>query len=482
MNKKSLGINSIIYSIKTIIGLVVPLITYPYITRILEIETIGKVNFSSSIISYFSLIAGLGIYTFAVREGAKIRNNQEEINLFASEVFTLNILTTIIAYILFIIMLIVNDKWHDYIKILLIISVSIPLTTLGVDWIFTIYEEYAYITIRTVFVQILSVIFLFIFVKTDSDIYWYAIYTVFVGTGSNIFNFIRSKKYLKLHICINKNMLQYFKPILFLFASSIATQIYLNSDITILGYIASDKEVGLYNCAVKVYNILKTVLLSLSTVSVPRLAYLIGNSAQEEYDNTFTHIFNLIFYLAIPCSFGLAVVSNDVIVIFAGSKYYISGTYLKILCFSCPFSVLGSFLASGCLVLFDKENRIFISSIIGAILNIGLNIFLIPRFGSIIASITTLISEIVTVIIHLINIKTIYKIRGVFISSCKSLISGVLMMITCIFIHNILNFLIFKCFLTILTGMIVYFICSIALKNQIAEQYSKTILLKLLHR
>lgn len=473
MNNKSLGINSVIYLTKTVVGLVLPIITYPYITRRLQIETIGKVNFSLSIVNYFSLIAGLGIYTFAVRSGSKIRDNANAIKKFSSEVFTINILTTIIAYILFVFMLIFSKKCYEYRNILLVISISIPLTTLGVDWIFTIYEEYFYITIRTIFVQVLSLIFLLIYVRNDDDIYWYAIYTVFANVGSNVFNFFRSRQYVKLYLCFDKRMLRYLKPILLLFASAIATQLYLNSDITILGYMTSDKDVGLYNSAVKVYNVMKSALLSFGTVGMPRLAYQLSKNTRDEYDSTFTEIFNIIVFLAIPCSFGLAIISNDIMIIFAGRNYYESGLYLRVLSFACPFSVLGSFLASGCLVLFGKENKILFASIVGAVLNIILNIFLIPKYGPIVAAMTTFVSEIVTVIIHIQSIKCVYEIKNVLVSGLKSLLSGILMLIGCIFVYRLIKALYFKIMVTIITGISIYFLSSIIFKNPVIEKYKK---------
>lgn len=466
-NKKNIVKNSFIYAFKSVISLLFPLITYPYSTRVLSIASIGKVNFAASIISYFSLISGLGIYTFAVREGAKIRDDKTKITLLSSEVFTINVVSTVLAYVLFLFMFIFNEKWHNYTCILFIISVTIPLSTIGVDWLFTIYEEYTYITLRTIFVQILSVFFLIVFVKNDSDLYMYAVYTVFTSVGSNVFNIIRSRKYVKLRIIFDKKMISYLKPMIVLFASSIATQIYLNSDITILGYMTSDEDVGLYNSAVKIYNIAKNILLSIGTVSMPSLAYILGQNNRIAYEIQLKKIMCVIVFFAIPCAFGLASIATDVIVIFAGEKYTKAGSLLQVLAFALPFSIVGSYLASGCLVLFGKENKILNATIIGSITNMALNFIYIPSLGAIAAAISTLISELITVSIHLYNVKKICNFSSIKNSIMKTVVASVGMFGVCLLFKTLEINIILRIIWCVLMGVFFYLSASLFIHNDV---------------
>ena len=158
MKKKSLGVNALLNSLQTILNLIFPLITFPYASRILSVDGMGKFNFSSSIVSYFSLIASLGISTFAIREGAKYRDDRDKISKFASRVFTFNLASTLISYIALAITLLVAPALHKYLTSILLISISIILTTLGTDWIYTIFEEYGYLTLRNIIFKILSFI------------------------------------------------------------------------------------------------------------------------------------------------------------------------------------------------------------------------------------------------------------------------------------------------------------------------------------
>ena len=185
MKKKSLGLNAFLNGLRSVLNLIFPLITFPYISRVLSVNGIGIYNFSNTYIGYFILIAGLGIATYAVREGAKYRDNKEQIEEFSSEVFSINILATVIAYILLLLSLVIFKNLNNYVACILIFSIQILFTTLGTEWIYTIYEDYTYITIRSIIFKILSIILLFIFVKRPSDYLIYAAITVLASVGSN---------------------------------------------------------------------------------------------------------------------------------------------------------------------------------------------------------------------------------------------------------------------------------------------------------
>ena len=168
--EKSLKINMILNAIKGIMSIVFPLISFPYVSKILGVENIGKYNFSNSIINYVVLFAGLGIATYAIREGARLRNKKEEIEKFSSEMFSINIISTVVAYIGLFILLIIVPKFHEYTSLLIILSLQVIFKTIGIEWIYSIYEDYAYITLRSIIFQVLSLILLFLFVKTQNDV------------------------------------------------------------------------------------------------------------------------------------------------------------------------------------------------------------------------------------------------------------------------------------------------------------------------
>ena len=156
MKNKSLGINAVLNGIRSVLNLLFPLITFPYISRVLSISGMGIYNFSGTYVNYFILIAGLGISTYAIREGAKYRDNLEKIEKFSDQIFSINIISTLVAYILLAISLIIFKNLNNYISCILIFSIQILFTTIGVEWIYVIYEDYTYITIRSILFKIIS--------------------------------------------------------------------------------------------------------------------------------------------------------------------------------------------------------------------------------------------------------------------------------------------------------------------------------------
>ena len=200
MKKRSLGLNAFLNSLRSVLNLIFPLITFPYVSRVLSVNGIGIYNFSNTYVSYFLLIAGLGITTYAIREGAKYRNNKEEINRFSSQVFTINIYSTAVAYVLLIGSILIFKNLNNYVSCILIFSLQILFTTLGTEWIYTIYEDYTYITVRSIIFKIISIILLFLLVKKPEDYLIYAAITVLSAVGSNLLNFIHARNFVHIRL------------------------------------------------------------------------------------------------------------------------------------------------------------------------------------------------------------------------------------------------------------------------------------------
>ena len=338
MNKKSLGINALLNGLRSALNLIFPLITFPYVSRILSVDGMGIYNFSNTYVSYFVLIAELGIATYAVREGAKYRDNKEKIELFSNQIFTINIISTVVAYILLLISLLVFKNLNKYISCILIFGLQIIFTTIGTEWIYTIYEDYAYITIRSIIFKILSVILLFIFVRNTNDYLWYATITVLSGVGSNVFNFIHAKSFCNIKIVKHVKWKYHLKPILIIFASTVAVTVYVSSDTIILGLLKNDYAVGIYGVAVKIYTMVSGLISGLLVVTIPRLAMLIGRRRVKEYIHILQEVLNTLSVLGLPAAVGLVMLSKEVILIIAGPKY-LSGTLsLQIIVWALIFS------------------------------------------------------------------------------------------------------------------------------------------------
>lgn len=467
MKVKSLKYNAILNVIKTLISLIFPLITFPYVSRVLQAENYGKLNFSNSIVSYFSLIAALGIFNYAVREGARLREKKEELNKFCSQIFSINIITTIIAYILLIILLIMWRKLDDYRILVLVQSLSIAFSTIGVSWIYSIYEDYAYITIQSIITQIVSLILLFMFVHRQEDYIVYAFICVIAGAGGNIFNLIHSKKYINLHLTTKLELAKNIKPLMILFANSLAMTIYINSDTTILGALNGDTAVGTYSAAAKIYNIIKQILNALIIVSLPRLSVLLGKNEYRRYNELLNKIFKALLTILMPAIIGLFMLSKQIIVLVGGQQYVNGYISLKILSISLGFAVLACFFTNTVLLPYKRDKYFLYATLISASVNLVLNFIFIPLLGQDGAALTTVIAEFLVFVIALYCGKEYFEINNLSKTIMSSGIGCGIIVFICILAQKICNGYIEIIIVSIFFSGVVYSIVMIVLKNEI---------------
>lgn len=469
MKKKSLALNAFLNSFRSILNILFPLITFPYISRKLSVDGIGIYNFSNSIVSYFLLIAALGIGTYAVREGAKYRDNKEKITQFSSEVFTINIFSTLIAYILLFLCLIVIPKLHNYFWCILIFSLQIFFTTIGTEWIYQIYEDYTYITIRSIIFQIISIILLFIFVRNPQDYLNYAAITVFSAVGSNVLNFIHARKYCRIHIVFHFNWKKHIVPILILFAAGIANMIYVNSDITLLGLMKNNYVVGIYSVSSKVYSLIKTLISALLIVTIPRLALLFGSNRIKEYKNILFNLTNTLVVLALPVSIGLFMLAKEVVLIISGPNYLRAVDSLRILCFAYIFSILSWILSDCVLIPAKREKKVLNSMVFSAMLNIIFNIVLIPLWNENAAAISTVLAEMCMFIMNYHYSKDIvygiFKSKELLKNFVTSIIGCVGIIIICMLCDLGWQSIILKTVFSVILSTIIYGSILVLLKS-----------------
>lgn len=471
MKKKSIGVNAFLNSIRNILNIIFPLITFPYVSRVLQVNGIGKYNFSQSVISYFVLIAELGIMPYAIREGARYRDNQEQINNFCSQIFSINIISTVIAYILLFFCLFLFKNLKNYILCIFIFSLQIFFTTLGTEWIYSIYEDYAYITFRSIIFQIISIILLFIFVRNKGDYLNYALITVFSSVGVNLLNFFNARKYCVIRFTTHIEWNKHLKPILLIFASLVTATIYINSDITLLGIIKNDYIVGLYSVSSKIYSIIKTLLTSVYIVAVPRLSLYLGKGKKDNYLQLLSSVTINLLLLILPAMIGLFMLSRNIILILSGKSYLAGTTSLQILCFALIFAMLSGDLYECVLIPSRREKYILIGATVSSTVNLILNIILIPLWGQNAAALSTVVAEFITCLIDGYFskdlISNIVKSKKLFKNIIQSLIGCIGIIVMCILCDAYINSLVLKTIFSVLFSVIIYVIILLIEKNEV---------------
>lgn len=472
MKKRSIGFNAILNGLRSVLNILFPIITFPYVSRILLVKGIGIYNFSNSIVSYFSLIAALGINTYAIREGSKLRENKDKITQFASQIFTINMWSTCLAYLLLFLCLLLFSKLHSYVSCILIFSLQTFFTTIGTEWIYQIYEDYSYITIREIIFQIISLILLFIFVRGPQDYLKYAAITVFSIISSNILNFFHARRYCHIHLVWHFNWKVHIGPIIILFFASIANMIYVNSDITLLGLMKDNYVVGIYSVSSKVYQIVKILISAVLIVTIPRLAMLFGKHKVDEYKSILSKLSNILILLALPASTGLFMLAREVVLIISGPKYLRSINSLQILCFAYIFSILAWILSDCVLIPAKREKYVLRSMSASAVLNIVINLILIPFWNEDAAAFSTVLAEMCMFIVnyHYARdlVKDVFTSKTLLHTFVSSIIGCIGIILVCILCNFSFQSLIIKTIFSVVLSVIMYGAILILLKNKFA--------------
>lgn len=431
---RSLKINSVINLIKTILGIIFPMITFPYASRVLGVENIGKVNYANSVVNYFVLIAGLGIATYATREGAKVRDDQEKVNQLCSEVFIINMISTIAAYAGLVVLMFI-PMFHGYRTLILIYGATLVFNLVGISWLFNIFEDFLYITVRTVIFQVISLIMLFCFVRTEEDYLVYAGLIVLSSVGANIFNLFYGRRYIRLFHRSSYNLLKHIKPIFIIFGMSVASTIYLNMDTTMLGVMKGDHDVGLYTAAIKINRIVCSLITSVCTVFIPRLSYYVEKKMKKEFDTLIYQALNYIMCLTIPAAAGLSILSEEIILLFSGMKFIEAVPIMRVICINIVFSVVNGFLTYQIFMPLSKEKETLYATIGGAVVNVILNYFLIKEIGPAGAAMASVIAEMSVFLICRWYMRKFYDSYKLFAELWKYLAATVIMAVVGVWIN-----------------------------------------------
>lgn len=393
MKKKSLKLNMILNAIKGIMGIIFPLITFPYVSRVLGVDNLGSFNFANSVISYFVLAAGLGISTYAIREGSRFRDDNSKFKHFADEMFTINMAATAVSYFLLLVFMIAVPKFANYKVLLIILSLQIVFKTIGIEWIYSIYEDYAYITARSIAFQVISLVLMFAFVRERTAVNIYAAISVVSGVGSNVLNYFHAKRYCNVGITQKVDWKRHMKPIMVLFAMSVTVTVYVSSDTTILGFLCSDYNVGIYSVATKIYGIVKTLLSSVLIVSIPRLSALLGANDKIGFEKNASDIYKTLITIMLPAMVGIIALRKEIVLIVSGEEFISAVPSLVILSIALIFCMGAWFWGQCILVPAKKENIVFKATVASALVNIILNFALIPFWKENAAAFTTLLAE-----------------------------------------------------------------------------------------
>ena len=401
----SIKVNFIMNTVLTMSSFVFPLITFPYITRVLLPEGTGKVAFAIALIQYFTMFAQLGIPTYGVRACAKVRDDREELTRVTHELLIITLTMSVVSYIALAASLIYIPRLHDERTLYIIVSASIFLTAIGMEWLYKALEKYTYIAIRSIVFKIAALIAMFMLVHTKDDYIVYGGIAIFAASASNVVNFINARKYIFWHSVGSYCFKRHFGAIAIFFAMSCATIIYTYVDELMLGFMTASIDVGYYDAAVKIKKVLVSVVTSLGVVILPRASYYVEHNRMDDFWDINKKALNFVFIISVPIMTYFVIFAKEGILLLAGEAYKGAVIPMMIIMPTLLFIGLTNIMGIQILVPLDREKIVLYSVIVGALVDIIVNMILIPKYGAAGAATGTVVAEFVVLIVQFIALK-----------------------------------------------------------------------------
>lgn len=385
---------NIFYSgILTTANYVFPLISYPYVSRVLGVANIGACNFVDSIINYFLILSALGIGTVGIREIAKNKGNKPDLQKTFSQLFTINTISTTIALAVLLIAMHTVPKLQENYDLMWIGVLKLVFNYLLIEWFFKGLEDFKYITNRAILVRTIYVASVFIFVRDINDVILYYLLTSATIVVNAIINVIYARKYIRFRFQFS-SLREYTKSICIMGVYSVLTSLYTTFNVAYLGFVSTDVQVGYYTTSTKIHTIILMAFTAVTGVLMPRMASIISEGRYDEYKRLIKKSISILLLFAIPCVIAMELFAPLIINIISGPGY--DGAILPLRIIAPLVLIIGleQILITQSLMPMGKDNAVLINSIIGAFVGLSANLLLVPQLASVGSAVVWLVSEI----------------------------------------------------------------------------------------
>lgn len=434
-------------------AVIIPLITAPYLARILGAEGVGTYSFYYSIVSYFSMFVALGVSNYGNRSIARCLGDKEKTNKVFSEIFFMQLLCGIVVVTIYMVYAAVSDSLLVYILYLpFVLSYMIDTT-----WYFFGQENFKIVVIRNIVIKTITTVLIFLCVNTRDDLDKYILIMSLGYFISQAIVWPLLLKEVKVYIPRFKDILQHFKPNLILFIPFIAVSIYRTMDKIMVGVLTTNIQVGYYENAEKIISLLLSFITAIGTVMLPRMSALFMEKNTSEIHSMLSKTTIIMTFMASGVAFGVAAISQNLILWFYGNDFAGSISILRVLCITVPFICYANILRMQILIPDGKDKIYVISTVVGACLNLFFNLILIPSLGGVGAAIGTVIAELSVFAYQFVNIKSTLKIRELIPGIVALWVSGAIMFTSVYLLSALLpnGFIGILC--QVIIGAVIYF-------------------------
>lgn len=387
---------------------IIPLITTPYVSRVLGVNNVGVYSYTYSIVYYFMLASMLGINNYGAREIAKTSNNKEKLSKTFFSIYFLQLICCSILIILYIIISGVYQYEHK--NIMFIQLINLISCVFDINWFFFGLEKFKITISRNIIIKLLSLILIFAFVNSRNELWLYTLIMSGSTLLSQMYLWIYVKKEVFFYKPTFKEIFKHLPECLILFIPIISYSIYRVMDKTLIGAISNTVQLGNFESAEKIINIPISFITALGTVMMPHMS----KTSADEYTEKLRDTFKLCFFFIIPMIVGLFVISKDFANVFFGNEFTLTGDIIQYLLPTILFSAVTNVIRSNYLIPKGKNKTYVVSTILGAIVNLTLNLIFIKKYGAVGACIGTIAAEFTVMFYQVISTRKVINYLKIF--------------------------------------------------------------------
>lgn len=437
-----------------ILIIILPLITIPYVSRILGSKGVGIYSYTYSIVYYFMLIALLGINNYGNRTIAKARDNKNKLSKAFISIYSIQLFMSILMIIFYLgYIILFNNRYMGVATIQIIYLIS---CIFDFNWFFFGLEKFKITVIRSTLVKLLSLFGIFMFVKTKNDVWLYTLILSFSTLFSNILLIPFLLKEIDLVDIKFKDVKKHIKPILILFIPVIAVSLYRIMDKIMLGLLSNINEVGYYEQADKMVTVPLGIITALGTVMLPRISNLVSKGENKRILEYIKKSVNFMMFLAFPMCFGMIAVSSDFIPIFLGKDFVKTGYLINYISCIIVFTSFANIIRTQYLLPKEKDKVYIVSVIGGAIINLICNLIFIPLYASVGACIGTIAAELIVMLYQVYKVKNELPIKNYLKDIIPLFIKALIMFIIILLIKLLPISSIYRVLIQITIGGLIY--------------------------
>lgn len=377
----SLKKNFFYSALLTVANYVFPLITYPYVSRVLGVTGIGICNFVDNIVNWFIVFSTMGISVLGVREIATVRENRDERSRTFSNLLTLTSLTTMAAAFILLVAIFLVPKLLPYRKLLFVGVAKLIAHSLSLEWLFRGIEEFKYITNRSILIKSLFVLAVFVFVRKPEDYGVYFILLSLTVIANTLVNALYASRFVSFSLK-GLDLKRFAGPFFLLGFNFVLTSFYSFFNVVYLGFVQDNDQVGFYSTAIKIMTIVTALISAFTTVMLPRMSAVLTEGRQNDFRRYVVNAIDILFLVGIPAVFLMHTEALDIVWVIAGAGYDGAIQPLRIVAPMLLIVGLNQILIMQILMPMKRDLRIFVNSAIGAVVGILLNLLLVQSMGA----------------------------------------------------------------------------------------------------